>query len=158
MENGVQALSMAFAVFVFVLALAISLTTLTQAKNTADVVLYYSDRETFQEFVRPDRDEVVDGGRVVGMDTVVATVARSKRERIAVKVLEGNTAYVFDYTTTKDIDTEISNFILNHVNANYQYRETYVEVTLTGITHSGDDGTTLEEDVGKKVYITFTKQ
>ena len=160
MENGVQALSMAFAVFIFVLALAISLSTLTKAKDTADIVLFYSDRETFQEFVRPDKEEAKDGGRIVGIDTVIATVARCKHENFAVKVKEGNTEYSFDYTlkNPEDLQNDIYNFIEGHVNLSNKYRETYVEVTLNGITHTGEDGTTLEENVGKKIYITYTRQ
>ena len=48
MENGVQALMLAFAVLIFVIALSVTFTTFAQAKHTADVVLKYSDREYFQ--------------------------------------------------------------------------------------------------------------
>lgn len=161
MENATDALLMAFAVLMFIIALSVTLTTLSQAKSTADIVLFYSDRENFQTPLKADPDNASDGGRIVGVDTVIATIARCAKEKFSVKIIDGTTTndvYTFEYDvqTEGDIRTEIDRFMKKHTGSNY--RETYVEVTTSGTTYFGEDGTQLEEDVGKKIYITYQKQ
>ena len=158
MENAPDALLMAFAVLIFIIALSVTLTTLSQAKSTADIVLFYSDRENFQEPVQYDANNYLDGGRTVGEDTVIATIARCAKEKFSVKIIEDEKIYVFEYDTQteNEIKIEIDKFINEHTGSTY--RETYVEVTTSGTTIIGEDGTQLEEDVGKKIYITYEKQ
>lgn len=159
MENAAEALLMAFAVLIFVIALSITLTTLAQAKSTADIVLFYSDRENFQTPLPPDSyGGFEEGGRVVEVDTVVATIARCAKEKFSVKIIDGSTIYKFEYDiqTEEEIKHEIDRFIQNYTGSSY--RETYVEVTTSGTTYSGEDGTQLEENVGKKIYITYKKR
>lgn len=159
MENGVDALLIAFAILIFIIALAVSLNTLAQAKSTADVVLFYSDRENFQTPLKADPLNASDGGRVVGEDTVIATIARCAKEKFSVKIIDGtNDIYTFEYDvqTENQIKAEIDRFIKTHTGTSY--RETYVEITISGTTYSGEDGTQLEQDVGKKIYITYEKQ
>lgn len=157
MENATDALLMAFAVLVFIIALSVTLTSLAQAKSTADIVLFYSDRENFQTPLVADPDNVNDGGRNVEVDTVIATIYRCAKEKFSVKIIDGSNTYKFEYDVQTEIDikAEIENFIENHTGT--KYRETYVEVTTSGTTYSGEDGTQLEEDVGKKIYITYEK-
>lgn len=161
MENATDALLMAFAVLIFIIALSLTLTTLAHAKSTADIVLFYSDRENFQTPLAPDPDNASDGGRIVGVDTVIATISRCSKEKFSVKIIDGSGSddlYVLEYDiqTETEIKDEINRFIEKHKGLNY--RETYVEVSTSGTTHTGEDGTQLEEDVGKKIYITYTKQ
>lgn len=160
MENITDGLLMAFAVLVFIIALSVSLTTLSQAKSTADIVLFYSDRENLQSPVEYDPNNYKDGGRNVGVDTVIATITRCSKEKFSVKIIDGTTndkIYKFEYDiqTEKEIKQEIQRFIKNYKGT--QYRETYVEVTTSGTTYVGEDGTQLEKDVGKKFYITYEK-
>lgn len=161
MENGADALLIAFAVLIFIIALAVSLNILAQAKSTADIVLFYSDRENFQTPLKPDPDNASDGGRVVGVDTVIATIARCAKEKFSAKIIDGNNTndvYTFEYDvqTEGQIKEEIDRFMKNYKGTTY--RETYVEITTSGTTHFGEDGTELEQDVGKKIYITYEKQ
>lgn len=158
MENASDALLMAFAVLIFIIALSVTLTTLSQAKSTADIVLFYSDRENFQPMMQYDSNEYKDGGRDVGVDTVIATIARCAKEKFSVKIIDEGEIYNFEYDiqTEVQIKEEIQRFLLNH--KGNIYRETYVEVTTSGTTYTGTDGTKLEENVGKKIYITYTKQ
>lgn len=157
MENATDALLIAFAVLIFIIALSVSLTTLAQAKTTADVVLFYSDRENFQTPLPNDSENFEDGGRTVGVDTVIATIARCAKEKFSVKIIEGNKEYKFEYDiqTEEEIKYEIEKFIKEHSGSSY--RETYVEVTTSGTTYVGEDGTELEKDTGKKIYITYKK-
>ena len=151
MENATNALLIGFAILIFVIALSVTLTTLSQAKTTADIVLFYSDRENFQNPIRVDSVNYKDGGRTVNAETVIATIARCAKEKFSVKIIEGADTYNFEYDvqTQNEIKLEIENFIKNHTGTSY--RETYVEVTTSGKTVEGGDGTQLEEDVGKKI-------
>lgn len=172
MDNSIQALLMAFAVLLFVIALTVTFSTLAQAKQTADIVLYYSDRENFQDLVKVNASNYEDGGRDVGVDTVITTVARCGKEKFSVKILnkdgsilkdnKGN-EFVFEYDIMKtpEIKERISQFI-EYINdySSYQhnplkFRETYVEAITSGRVFSGEDGTSLEEEIGKKLYITY---
>lgn len=157
MENATDALLIAFAVLVFIIALSVTLVTLAQAKSTADIVLFYSDRENFQTPLPSDKENIDDGGRNVGQEIVIATIARCAKEKFSVKIIEDAVEYKFEYDvqTEEDIRVEIDKFIEKHTGT--KYRETYVEITTSGITYTGDDGTQLEEDVGKKIYITYEK-
>ena len=174
MENATEALLMAFAVLIFVVALSVTFSSLAQAKSTADVVLYYSDRENFQTPIKDDKENIQNGGRTVGVDTVIATISRCVKEKFSVKIIgdkNSNTKeYIFEYdaniykikypgiTTTKEgIEKEYEEFLKNY-NKDDKYIETYVETTISGETYVGEDVTTLEEDVGKKIYITYTKK
>lgn len=157
MENASNALLMAFAVLIFIIALSITLNTLSQAKTTADIVLFYSDRENFQTSLKDDAINVSNGGRNVNVDTVIATIYRCAKEKFSVKIRDDGTEYIFEYDiqTQEEIKATIEKFIKKHTGNTY--RETYVEVTTSGTTYFGEDGTQLEENVGKKIYITYEK-
>lgn len=157
MENATDALLIAFAIIIFVVALAVSFTSLNKAKTTADIVLFFSDRENFQIPLKNDADNYIDGGRTVGDDVVISTIARCIKEKFSVKIIEDTITYKFEYDvqTKQEIEAEINRFINNH--RGKKYRETYVEATTSGTTYFGDDDSQIEENVGKKIYITFKK-
>lgn len=157
MENAADALLIAFAVLIFIIALSVNLTSLSQAKEVADIVLFYSDRENFQTPLKDDSLNVYNGGRTVTVDTVIATIYRCAKEKFSVKIIDDE-IYTFEYDvqTQDEIKNKIQDFIENH--SGKKYRETYVEVTTSGTTITGEDGTQLEQDVGKKIYITYEKK
>lgn len=157
MENVADALLMGFAVLIFVIALSVSFSTLAQAKSTADVVLFYSDRDNFQTPLIDHNSVVKNGGRIVGIDTVISTIYRCSKENFVVSIQDDGKDYLFEYTVKKkeQIDNEIKEFIVSQGNdfTNKKFKEEYVEVTISGTTYEG----TLEENVGKKLYIYYTK-
>ena len=160
MENATQALQIAFAALIFVIALTVTFSTLAQAKQTADTVLYYSDRENFQELVKVNPEDYLDGGRTVGIDTVISTIERSTREKFSVRIIDTieDKEYIFEYDIMKmnDIKQKIKDFVKEYQSkTDMLFRETYVEVTTSGKVYEGEDGTTLEENSGKKIYITY---
>ena len=159
MENAADALLMAFAVLVFVIALTLAFSSLAQAKSTADIILFFNDRTNFQELVQPDNENYKNGAREVGIDTVIATIERCIKEKFTVYIYDNNN-YTFEYDTSneEEIKIEITKFLDNHKNdTSSKYLETFVEVATSGKTYQGADGTKVEEDVGKKIYITYTK-
>jgi len=157
MENGIQALMLAFAVLIFIIALSVSFTTFAGAKHTADIVLKYSDRDNFQTLQEYDNEKYKDGARIVGKDTVIATVARCIKEKFTVKIIDidGET-FNFEYDTvfsTNEIQEEFERFIKE--GKGNEYKETYVETITSGKIYTGEDGTRLEENSGEKLYITY---
>ena len=163
MENATDALLMGFAVLIFVIALTVSFSTLAQAKSTADVVLFYTDRENFQTPLKDDPTNVSNGGRTVELDTVIATIFRCGKEGFIVKIDEDNDGkyeYIFEYdiSNDKEIKAQIDKFINEHQGTTYRYREEYVEVTERGDIYSAEDeSVVLEENAGKKLHIIYKK-
>ena len=156
MENGVKALMMGFAMIVFVIGITVSFRTLTKAKRTADVVFYYSDRENFQELKSFDPSYYQNGIRTVNRDTVISTLFRCMREKFSVEIIDNGT-YIFEYDvmTKEEIQEQINNYVLN--GKGNTFYESFVEVKTSGEIYVAPDGTALEENVGKKLYIRYTK-
>ena len=125
MENAAEALKMAGAVLLFVLALSVAIVSFGQARETADTILDYRDRETFY----------IDGNyyykatgteRTVGLETVIPTIYRAYIEnyKIVFEGLEGPVytlnlsggktidKYTIDLETTKTGEIEINNVSL----------------------------------------------
>lgn len=146
MENVADALLMGFAILIFVIAISVSFSTLEHAKTTADLVLFYSDRDNFQTPLKIEDDSVKEGGRTVGIDTVISTLYRCSKEDFVISIDDGSDAD--DKYSGNDM-TEIERFITNHKGV--KYKEEYAEITTGGTTHGG----TLEENVSKKMYIYY---
>lgn len=125
MENAVDALKMAGAVLLFVLALSVAIVSFGQARETADTILDYKDRETVY----------IDGNyyykatgteREVGLNDVIPTIYRAYIEnyRIVFDGLDGPiytlnlsggktiNKYTIDLETTKNEEIEINNVSL----------------------------------------------
>ena len=163
MENGIEALKLAFAVLIFVIALTVAFSTYSQAKHTGDLVLKYSDREYFQELQELQEDEkefYKVGARIVDKSTVIATIARCIKEKFTVEIIEdGRNTYKFEYDTIKspeEIKNEFNSFITECQKT--RFKETYVETIVGGKVYQGGDGTKLEENTYEKLYITYEAQ
>lgn len=98
MENAVDALEIAFAVFVFVIAITVSFQVISQAKSTADIVTYVSDETNYYAY-NDNTDETI-----VGFDTVVATIYNYYTESIAVIIKDSDNKLIalFDSSVEKD--------------------------------------------------------
>ena len=76
MENAVDALKMAGAVLLFVLAISVAIVSFGQARETADTILDYKDRETVyidgNLYYRATGTE-----RTVGLETIIPTIYRA---------------------------------------------------------------------------------
>lgn len=80
MENIADALKMAVAVLIFVIALGISISSFSQAKQTAQTLLDYTDREYDMLYV----SNVTNTERVVGIETIIPTIYRAYKENYKV--------------------------------------------------------------------------
>ena len=126
MENAVDALKMAGAVLLFVLAISVAIVSFGQARETADTILDYKDRETVyidgNLYYRATGTE-----RTVGLETIIPTIYRAYIENYKI-VFEGLdepiytlklsggqtiTKYTIDLETKKTADgVEINNVAL----------------------------------------------
>ena len=88
MENAVDALKIAFAVFVFVMALSIAMYMFTQAKATSDIVLQASDVTQFMEYTEmppiEDGTTIIGEDRIVGIETIIPTLYKYYKENYTV--------------------------------------------------------------------------
>ena len=130
MENAAEALKGGGAVLLFVLALSVAIVSFGQARETADTILDYRDREV--KYI--DGEEYMDyfyykstgTERTVGLETVIPTIYRAYIEnyKIVFEGLEGPVytlnlsggktidKYTIDLETTKTGEIEINNVSL----------------------------------------------
>ena len=109
MENAVDALKMAGAVLLFVLAISVAILSFGQARETADTILDYKDRETVY----------IDGNlyykttgteRTVGLETIIPTIYRAYIENYKI-VFEGLNEPI--YTLKLSGNTEIKKYTID---------------------------------------------
>lgn len=103
MEDAVQALKMAFAVFVFVIAISVAFYVISKAKATSETIFYVSDKTNYYDNVESNSNVT----RTVGLETVIPTLYRYYRENFMVQIMksDGTILQVFDTTT----EWEVSN-------------------------------------------------
>lgn len=160
MENAADALKIAFAIFVFVVAITVTFGIISQAKSTADTVLYYSDDTNFYEHLSSK-----DSNRIVSVSEVISALYRYYKESLCVTVdLNGNST-TFDLNNSSATITAIENDIAEYVDNNLlelenaTFTEEFVEVPISGIYDEGEDGSEIIlSSGGNKVYVTYTYQ
>ncbi len=125
MENAVEALKMAAAVLTFVLALGISISSFSQAKQTSEIILSYTDRDFNTQYI----EDVGTTERIVGKETIIPTIYRAYNEfykiyfyhndgtpiQLYTKIEDGIRVSVNSIDSTKDIlgsDRQEDNFIM----------------------------------------------
>ena len=92
MENAVDALKIAFAVFVLVLALTVSIVSFNMAKATSDIILYTKDETNYYEY--QEANSKAQERRIVGLETVIPTLYRYYKENYTVVFKQGNYNYL----------------------------------------------------------------
>lgn len=161
MENAADALKIAFAIFVFVIAIAVTFSIISQAKSTADTVLYHSDETNFYEHVASGT-----GNREVSVKEVISTLYRYYKESVSVTINIGNESRTFDLANSSSnintIENELATYIedkLLDLPKDSIFIEEFVEVPISGIYETGEDNTEITlSSGGKKVYVTYTKK
>lgn len=110
MENAVDALKIAFAVFVFIIALSLSMRVMGQARETSENVFYMTDKTNFYELVE---DGKVPEARIVSGETIIPTLYRYYKENFNVVILDKNGDKVAVY----NLEEEIKAYNKNYKNA-----------------------------------------
>ena len=109
MENAADALKMAGAVLLFVLAISVAIVSFGQARETADTILDYKDRET----VYIDGNlyyQATETERTVGLETIIPTIYRAYIENYKI-VFEGLNEPI--YTLKLSGDTKIAKYTID---------------------------------------------
>ena len=89
MENVADALKMAADVLVFIMALGISISSFSQARQTAQIMVEYNDREYSEtQYVEDIGVEHTD--RIVGAESIIPTIWRSYNEKIRIVFYEND--------------------------------------------------------------------
>ena len=171
MDNVVDALKIAFALFVFAFAIMVTFGLVSQAKSTADTVLYYSDETNFYE-----QSKSSSTNRVVSVSEIIPNLYRYYEESIGIIInLENGEDYMFDLNNREDIVIEGKTQLISEADrqanldefiktklpsgTDVKFKEEFVEVPISGIYEYGSDGAELViSQGGKKVYITYTEQ
>ena len=147
MENASDALRMAFAVFVFIIALSIVFSLISKVKQTADAIMFNSDKTTYYEWL----DARQENGRIVGIDTVISTLKNNTSQGVYVKIGDDE----FTYTTIK---SEIDKFIEDNIKSTDKYLEKIREITIGGEYRIAPDGTKVTIQQGETItYIIYEK-
>ena len=154
MENSVDALKMAFAVFMFIVALSIIFPLLTKTKDTADVILFYSDKTNYYDWEEGSTEK----GRTVGKDTIISALYSQAKEDVFIKIEDGSNVTLFTPTSKNEDRTTYIKEKLNTGEEN-EYVEHIVEITTGGMFRTAEDGTRLHVQGTKKTrtYIIYTK-
>ncbi len=144
MENAADALKMAGAVLLFVLALSVAIVSFGQARETADTILDYKDRETVY----------IDGNyyykatgteRTVGLETIIPSIYRAYLENYKI-VFEGlnEPIYTLNLNGGKSIkkytiDLETNTGVNNVALANDEQKSEFLcGILYNDFTKSGD--------------------
>lgn len=109
MENATEALKMAGSVLLFVLALSLSIFMLTQARETIDAVLKFSDRDSLT--IEGDSrfyylSDSTNTERYVGKETIIPAIYRAYKENYKIVFKFNDSSY---YLFKKDVTTTIIN-------------------------------------------------
>lgn len=162
MENAVDALKIAFAVFIFVLSLSIAFMAFSQAAQTSNKMLFASDPTNYYRYT----GDVLENGRIVTSDVVISSLYRYYKESIVVKILDnlGNEIKTFN-TATDGLNSQeqrkqsVDEFVKETLDKDDRYLETFQEVTKNGKYAVGEDGTIITEEAGQtSIYITYRMQ
>ena len=152
MENVADALKMAAAVFAFVLALGVSISSFSQARYTADVLIQYADRDTVTQYA----EDVGVRTRIVGKETIVPTIYRAYKENYRVQFYEADgTTPIVLYTKIEDGATINVNYIdLERDNLGNSWQQDNFIMALL----YGNKGTYKKMDGNSMTYSEFINE
>ena len=98
MENAADALKMAGAVLLLLLALGISISSFSQARETAQALVEYTDRETTTQYI----EDLETTERLVGKETIVPTIYRAYKENYKILFYYADGTPIELYTKTEN--------------------------------------------------------
>ena len=105
MENAVDALKIAFAVFVLVISLSVAMYMFNEAKATSDVVLQSSDVTEFMEYETGIEGVIMQSGeRIVGLETIIPTLYKYYKENYTIIFRQENGRPLDLYNTQTNVN------------------------------------------------------
>ena len=151
MENASDALKIAFAVFAFIIALSITFYLITSTKEAADNILWHSDNRNYWSHTEGNEQ------KIVGVDTVIATLKNRGTQSAYVIVKDGSNEYT--YKINEQDDKKVNTFIKDNIGKTDKYIETVREIVTDGVYRVGNDGTRISVKPGgsTRTYIIYEK-
>lgn len=151
MENVADALKMAAAVFAFVLALGVSISSFSQARYTADVLIQYADRDTVTQYA----EDVGVRTRIVGKENIVPTIYRAYKENYKIFFYDSDGSPIVLYTKIEDgVQIEVNYIDLeNEVIGESWQKDNFIMALLYG-----NKGTYKKKDGSTMTYLEFINQ
>lgn len=116
MENAVDALKIAFAIFVFVMALSLAIYMFTMARETSDIVLQGSDVTALMEYT--EVSDMKDQDRIVGLETIIPTLYKYYKENYTVIFRDSDGTPLELYKTQTDVDLWSTGYTNRYYNNN----------------------------------------
>ncbi|MBR3132800.1 MAG: hypothetical protein IKG42_01785 [Clostridia bacterium] len=118
MENISEAIKMAGAALIFILLLSVTINIYSQAKDTADIVLFSSDSTNFYQHIKSNQNGVT---REVGLETIIPTLyTYCQTDGPSIRIIYGPEGSENRYEEI--FDTELES-ILNSNNTNNRRSE-----------------------------------
>lgn len=132
MEHATEALKMAAAVLVFVLALSITISAFGEARQTAQVILEYKDRDyDYNTYLAYKVNETQ---RIVGAETIIPSIYKAYKENYKIVFKDGNGNGITLYqkkNVTGTEETEICSIDLEKdVIGSDQEKENFIKALL----------------------------
>lgn len=135
MEDAVDALKIAFAVFVFVLALSIVFSAFSLAREATDAVIMHTDKDFYKHWTS-ESEFTGDEGREVGVETVIPTLYRYFKEKFSVDIIRnGDIEEKFDEEIERGIDNNA--WYTSDTTFRTKYGEYYKEGTTISVPWLG---------------------
>ena len=123
MENAVDALKIAFAVFVLVISLSVAMYMFNEAKATSDVVLQSSDVTEFMEYETGIEGVTMQNGeRIVGLETIIPTLYKYYKENYTVIFRQENGTPLDLYNTQTNVNLWSEGYYNKYYSANKDLR------------------------------------
>lgn len=97
MENAVDALKIAFAIFIFVIAIALSFSIVGQVRATSEVILALNDKANSYDYVANEDDNASNKERIVSFETILPTIYRYAKEQYAVTIINDDGTPIVRY-------------------------------------------------------------
>ena len=131
MENAVDAIKMAFAIFVFTMALSLSIFMFNKAKATSDEVLASSDVTRFMEYI--ESSQMIGDERIVGLETIIPTLYKYYKENYTVIFLNPDGTPMEIYSTKTNVDLWSEGYTNKYYTNNtffkiYDFNNNYIEL------------------------------
>lgn len=86
MENAIDALKIAFAIFIFVIAIALSFSIIGQVRATSETILALNDKANSYDYVTNEDSNANNKERIVSFETILPTIYRYAKEQYAVTI------------------------------------------------------------------------
>lgn len=139
MENASDALKMAFAIFVFIIALSIVFSLFSTIKETADAVLFYSDKTNYYGWETGSQYN----GRIVGVDAIISTLKGGEGIRVIIDD---------ELIASSSFKDKIEELCDN----NNLYTENIIEINTGGEYIIAEDGTQVVIQPGTtQIYVVY---